>query len=360
MIRALLEPERTRDLDPRAWNDLLLLARQYGLLARLAALLVERDLFGHAPYKARTQMRAASIAAESSQTAVRFEINRILRALKGLDTPVILMKGSAYAMAGLPPARGRFVGDLDLMLPRDRIDDVERTLVACGWTASELEPYDQRYYREWAHEIPPLQHPERDTPVDIHHTIAPLTSRLHPDTKALLAAAVPLADRRLSVLGPADMVLHSCVHLFNDEVGMPLRDLFDLHDLLCHFGSRAGFWDELLARARLHGLGRPLYYMLRHTRRVLGTSIPDRVLADAAAWAPTPMLQPIMDWLFRQRFVPEPPLGSRPGAGFARWLLYIRAHWLRMPPGMLARHLTVKAVRRVRQSVGRGSGDENA
>jgi hypothetical protein len=27
----------------------------------------------------------------------------------------------------------------------------------------------------------------------------------------------------------------------------------------------------------------------------------------------------------------------------ARWLLYLRAHWVRMPPLMLARHLSYKA-----------------
>ena len=101
------------------------------------------------------------------------------------------MKGSAYVMASLPPARGRYVGDVDLMVPRERIDEVEQRLLERGWQASELDDYDQRYYRESTHEIPPLQHPERDTPLDIHHTIVPLTSRARPDAQALLDAGVP-------------------------------------------------------------------------------------------------------------------------------------------------------------------------
>jgi hypothetical protein len=32
--------------------------------------------------------------------------------------------------------------------------------------------------------------------------------------------------------------------------------------------------------------------------------------------------------------------------GLALFALYVRAHWLRMPPGMLARHLAVKAATR--------------
>jgi len=62
----------------------------------------------------------------------------MLCALKGLDTPVILMKGLAYAIARLPPAHGRIVGDLDLMVLV--IGDIERTPVARSHTVSELEP----------------------------------------------------------------------------------------------------------------------------------------------------------------------------------------------------------------------------
>ena len=348
LIRTLLEPQRTLQFSLRDWHYVLLQARQHGLLAKLEAGLAAQGLFEPAPYKARAQMHAARIAALSSQTAVRFEVNRILRALGSNDIPIVLMKGSAYVHAGLPPAAGRFIGDVDLMVPRDRIEQIERILVGHGWTAAALDAYDQRYYREWAHEIPPLQHPERDTPVDIHHTIAPLTSRVHPDADAILAASRPLADARLRVMGPADMVLHSALHLFNDEVGMPLRDLFDLHDLLGHFAATPGFWDELLARAQLHGLQRVLYHLLRHSQETLNTVVPAPVLLAAARWAPPLLVRPLIGGLLRRHFTPDPPGGPGALKQATDTLLYLRAHWLRMPPALLLRHLSVKAWKRLR------------
>ena len=348
LIRALLDPRCVAGLDPRAWNDLLQQARDAGLHARLAAVLNQHGLFDQLPFKVRNRLRGAAIAATSTQTAVGFEINRILRALRGMETPIILLKGAAYVLAGLPVAQGRFVGDLDLMVPRERIGEVEQTLVAHGWAAAELDDYDQSFYRNWSHEIPPLQHPERETPIDIHHSIAQITGRLRPDAAALFADAVPLADQRLRVLAPADMVLHSCIHLFNDEVGMPLRDLFDLHELMVHFGTDAGFWDRLVERAALHGLERPTYHMLRQARRLLGTPIPDKVLGQVASWAPPLHLRPLMDWLWKRRFTPPPAFTSPASVAFANWALYVRAHWLRMPPLMLARHLSIKALRAIR------------
>jgi hypothetical protein len=349
LAAALLDPPAVLALGERDWNDLLFQARVCVVLARLGVELDERGLLERIPPKAQDQIGAARISAESSRTAVRFEINRVVRALASLDVPIVLLKGAAYMMAGLPPARGRFVGDLDLMVPRDRIDEVERTLVTAGWAPADLDEYDERYYREWAHEIPPLLHPQRETPLDIHHSIAPLTSRVTPDAGALIASSVPLADSRLRVLAPADMVLHSTVHLFNDEVGKPLRDLFDLHDLLCHFGTREAFWNELLDRARLHGLGRPLYYMLRCTRGLLGSPVPAGIVEAAEVWAPAGPVRAVMDRLFARYFAPEPPERPLRAAALARGLLYLRAHWLRMPPAMLGRHLVVKATRRARE-----------
>ena len=350
LIRILLEPRSALDLGERDWYQLLLQARQQGMAAKLAARLSAAGIFDQAPFKARSHMHAASIAALSSQVAVRFEVNRILRALRGHDVPIVLMKGAAYVHAGLPPAAGRFVGDVDLMVPRTCIAEVEHALLAQGWAAAELDAYDQRYYREWTHEIPPMQHPERDTPVDIHHTIAALTSRVHPDAEAILAASLPLADPRLRVMAPADMVLHSAVHLFNDEVSMPLRDLFDLHDLLAHFGNQLGFWDNLLARAPEHGLQRVLYHVLDHTRASLGTPIPEPVLSAVRGWAPRWPTRPLIRTLLHQHFIPDATAGPSPGKQFSSWLLYLRAHWLRMPPSLLVRHLWVKAWKRRRDS----------
>lgn len=348
LVQCLRDPQHTMRLDERQWHVLLLQARHQGLLAKLAGALQELDLFDGAPAKARAHMHAARIAALSTQTAVRFEVNRVMRALQGIAGPVVLMKGAAYVQAGLPAARGRFVGDVDLMVPRAQIEAVEQQLLSAGWNGAELDAYDQRFYREWTHEIPPMQHPDRDTPVDIHHTIAALTSRVHPDAQAILAACVRLPGSQLHVMAPADMVLHSAVHLFNDEVSMPLRDLFDLHDLLVHFASLPGFWDELLARAQLHGLQRVLYHLLRQVRLQLATPVPAQVLDMAARGAPATPIRWFMDGLFRHHFSVDPPAGPARGKQLADFLLYLRAHWLRMPFPMLVRHLAVKSWKRWR------------
>jgi hypothetical protein len=345
----LVDPRRSLPFGLQEWNELLIQARDNALLGRVAAELRSVGILDRAPAKARDQMLRGAIGAESSRTAVRYEMYRTRRALGALDIPLILLKGAAYLAAELPTARGRMVGDLDFMVPRNRIDEVERALNGGGWVKKALTPYDERYYREFSHELPPLLHPERQTPLDVHHTIVPLTSRVRPNADALIADSIALGDSGWRVLAPPDMVLHSAVHLFNDEVGKPLRDLVDLRDLLDHFGSEDGFWDHLFAHARQHGLGRPLYYAVRFTQRWLGARVPVHVQSAMREWAPAQPIGALMDTLFARQFLPERLDRPRSGTAFARWLLYVRAHWLRMPPGLLVRHLAIKAAQHSRE-----------
>src|SRR3546814_9784459 len=109
------------------------------------------------------------------------------RVLAPLDCPGVLLKGTAFAAAGLSAGVGRSIGDLDILVPRDRIDAVEAALLGAGWEWVKPDPYDDVYYRRWMHELPPLIHRERDRMIDVHHTILPLTARITPDAAALIA-----------------------------------------------------------------------------------------------------------------------------------------------------------------------------
>lgn len=351
LLDALTAPEKLPDLPPADWELLLRVARRAKLLGRLESELSRRGLLAGIPPRAADHLRAARNVIAHRKTLVSWEVNRMLWALEGIDVALILLKGTGYLLAGLPPEQGRIFADVDLLIPEERIAEVEKRLLDRGWFRMEVDPYADHYYRVWMHEIPPLRHRERGTEIDLHHRLLPRTSRLRSNPGPLFAAAVPLADTRLSVLAPADMVLHALVHLFlegDPDEGLRLRDLVDVHDLLGHFGQRPGFWQALGARARELGFARPLFYGLHHAQRLLGTPIPAQVLRDLADAAPARPLRKLMQALIDLALLPEHPDHPLYRANVARWLIYVRSHWLRMPPGLLARHLSLKAWQRFR------------
>jgi hypothetical protein len=344
---ALSDPSATASYDAEAWDTLVRQARGAKVFSRLAMLLDEQKRLDQVFPRAREHLLAARAIADKHRSALQWEITCLDKVLRNLDTPVVLLKGAAYLAADLPPARGRLYGDVDLMVPKAVLSHVEQHLLAHGWEPMVVHPYDQRYYRRWMHELPPLVHTTRRTVLDLHHTILPETGRVHPAPEKLFAAAKPLKERPFHILAPADMVLHSAAHLFQDgDLGGGIRDLTDLNDLLRHFGQRAGFWEQLVPRAVELDLARPLFYALRFSQRLLKTPIPEPVLAAASATGPSWSVGKAMDVLMTRALKPGIPGRVSAATATARGLLYVRSHWLRMPPGLLAAHLTRKALRR--------------
>jgi hypothetical protein len=330
------------------WDILVRQARRADLLSRIAAELEMRGILDQVPAAVRPHLEAARILAEAHESDVRREVGYVRHALARTGIDIVLLKGSAYVIGGFPPARGRLFSDIDILVPAGALAEVESALMLHGWTTTHHHPHDQRYYREWAHELPPMQHSKRLTVIDVHHGILPVTARAKPDSSRLLAACVPIpAEAGLYVLAPIDMVLHGATHLFyNEEFSHGLRDLYDLDRLLRHFGEAPRFWSELAVRAAELGLLTSLYYALRYASRIFSTPVPQAAFNAAQPGAPPQLVCSLMDALWLRVLRPGHPTAADRYSALARGALYLRAHWLRMPPMLLAYHLTAKALRR--------------
>ena len=333
LVRALAEPGSVTALDPVAWTAVLTIARAEQLLGTLAHRLDGLP----APDAVSGILADARRWAEHERRTALWEAEMARRALAPLDLPVVLLKGTAYAAAGLMAGRGRSIGDLDLLVPRDRLDEAEAALLAHGWEWVKPDPYDDAYYRRWMHELPPLIHRDRDRMADVHHTILPLTARPKPDAALLIADAVPLGGG-LAVLSPEHMVVHSAAHLFADgDLAGGLRNLWDIDRLCREFAEREEeFFLRLVEEAYVLQLGPPVMRALRLTHALYGTPVPpygSPLVIDLR-------LSPA-DRLFLRRLLARDDWG-RAARPMTRAAFYVRSHGLRMPPTMLARHLWIK------------------
>jgi hypothetical protein len=332
----------------RQWEIVLGQARQSRLLGRLAQHHINHAWMPQVPAQPRLYLEGALRLVDRQHHQVQWEVDRIRRALKHLQCPVVMLKGAAYFVAELPPRLGRLFSDVDIMVPHERLSDVEGALFRAGWISQERDVYNQRYYREWMHEIPPLTHVQRQTVIDVHHTITPPTSRFKVDGKMLLDRIQAVDDTGdLFVLAPADMVLHSAVHLFQEgEFDHGLRDLLDLKDLLQHFQQQPDFWPILFDRADELGLQIPLHHALFHIHRLFAVAAPDQFTERVMQLRPSVATRVAMAWLLDLALRPDHPSCNTRWTGLARWLLYVRAHALRMPLHLVIPHLVRKAWKR--------------
>jgi hypothetical protein len=301
----------------------------------------------------------ARINAEHQRRTALWEAECARRALTGYAGKIVLMKGTAYVAAGLQAGQGRHIGDLDIMVAREDLPVVEAMLLEKGgWEWVKEDAYDDAYYRDHMHELPPMIHKERDRMIDVHHTILPLTAGPRPDAVGMLGDAIPVFQKPFvssvvetpgSTEGPldfapgernsgfhtlssTDMTIHCAAHLIADgDLAGGLRNLWDMHSLLTEFSQADdSFWVALQSRAQHHGLWQAVHTAARLAHALYGTDIPD-------SWN----IRGNADWHYIRRLTARDGWG-RQTRKITRQIFYIRSHWLRMPPVMLARHLWTK------------------
>ena len=354
LVRLLMAPAASPSLTLADWDVLLQQARSNRLLVRVAVCVEDRHLWDQVPIAVHPHLHANLQLSLKQRRDVLWELQQIHCALAALDCPLVLLKGAAYVAADLPAGRGRVFSDIDLMVPESHLAAAEQMLLSAHWIHTTTDPYDQRYYRRWTHQLPPLRHAFRGSVLDLHHTIVPKTARIALSAERLFteARALPSSSPYL-VLAPEDMVLHSAVHLFNDgEFSHGLRDLLDLHDLIAFFSREAGFWRRLLTRAEILDLRRPLAYAFRFLSRVLGAPFTDAPWQELAAWLPARPARTAMDSLFDEALSPNHIRHGGISATCVDWVLEARGHYLRMPLQLLLPHLIRKAIRRKQDKEG--------
>ena len=345
LLRLMRNLQLAHSFSEAEWDETIRLARVANVIARLAEDLDVAGLLQVVPDAPRSHLIAARKLGRRQHIAGITEIERVRTALAQSGLRTVLLKGAAYLAADLPLSRGRLFGDIDLIFPQSDLREAESALLLNGWSCGTVSEYDQRYYRQWMHELPPFTHFKRHSTIDVHHNILPSTARHPPDARLLLEHARELPHMPgVFVLSQADMVLHSACHLFHEgEFMNGLRDLSDLDRLLRHFGEQDGFWAELTQRAGLLHLLTPLHYATRMCAKLLGTPIPEDVAERLREAGPHGIHLAMMDALYLRALRAAHPLTADRWTGSARWALYVRAHWLRMPPHLLAAHLARKA-----------------
>ncbi len=333
LTRALADPQSALALDAQGWTDLIAMARAEQLIGSLAHRLDGLDL----PETVARLCDDARLSARHARTQALWEAEMGRRVLASLGEPVVLLKGTAYVAAGLSAGIGRSIGDCDILVRRGALDAVEKALIGQGgWEWVKEDSYDDAYYREHMHELPPLIHKDRDRMIDVHHTVLPLTARPTPDAESMIAESEELdvsdGGGGLRVLSPPDMICHSAAHLFADgDLAGGLRNLWDIDRLLRDFGEREGFWNRLGQRAELHQLSTPVSRALRLAEILYDTPVDGDLAGPGRAG----------DLLYVRRLLARDGWG-RETRKCLRFAFYIRSHWLRMPPLMLAKHLWTK------------------
>lgn len=344
LVEILREPQNIRSMEMAAWDAVVPQARNTGLLASLYSVLEIDDLLQYVPKEVLRHLESALWVHRKQREDLEYELKWLHRVTSEVGEQLILLKGAAYILGGLPAGVGRLVSDIDLLVPESRLGKMESALRDYGWESLEDDAYNDRYYRQWMHEIPPLFHRDRESVLDVHHTILPPTADEKCPPEKLFENLWEIKPG-LFVLSPLDMVLHSATHLFHEgEFYQGLRDLWDLDRLLRFFAAGdEDFWSKLKSRATEMNMRTSIGHALRYCSLFFETPIPHALCSGFEASRSKSAKTRVMDFLFIRVLLPDHSSCSLPMAAFARFVVYVRSHYLRMPLYLLIPHLVRKA-----------------
>lgn len=323
LLRVLRSPTSAIGLDDAEWDRLLRVARSARLHGVLAHRL-QRAGVRHLPAAVAAQLVAAHAEAVHARQMLLYEIVDVRRVLAAAGVETMLLKGAAYVKLDLACAAGRLPSDLDILVRADQLDTAERRLEDAGWRGVELDEYDQRYYRRWVHQIPPMRAPGHVMELDLHHAILPPRGHMRVDT-ALLWEASMGSDGGVRIPAREDLVLHAIVHLFVDsDCSNRLRDLVDVGALIDQFcADDDRFVVRLEQRAQALGLGAAVAHAAAFLQGWLGM----RLLSVPRASTRANVARALME----RRLAPPHPDSMPPCVDVAHALLLGRALWLRLP-----------------------------
>ena len=340
-LAAIRQPQAALAWSLGEWERVIRLSRRLRLLGRLAEAVEAAGLMQQIPAPAARHLGAEMRFSRWRTNALRWTLERITAPLRDAHYPLVLLKGAAYIGQGLPIASGRLSSDLDILVPQANLADAQARLVGTGWVEQELDEHDQRYYREWSHEVPPMRHPVLEMELDLHHNILPPVAHTRVDAELLLQRLQDSGLPPWKVLHPQDQVLHSACHLFHDsEARDRLRDLVDLDGLLRHFGHQDGFWQGLPARAAELGLSEPLALACQFAEQWLQTPIPAQAREQIRNAGPSRLKRAWLHPLMKHLLTPtEPDFEHGWRQDLAAQALLVRYHYRRMPLRILVPHL---------------------
>jgi hypothetical protein len=245
---------------PLAPAAVLAAARRFEVSARIGARQGRARLSG--------ELAAGMIEAAGAESAAGFQRDQAAAAALGLrllalagevaaaaaplGIPLAFLKFAALEAAGFTALGARSACDIDVLVPEERADDLQRALLARGWRLSGMPPSE--------HQLAPVEHPYGGI-VEVHRMV--LGVRLDGGASATLEALAAsgllrpdLPDLPGSCSTPAAEVLaaHALVHGIGQHGYWPasyslLKMIADLIDLGFHEdGALAARAAALVAR----------------------------------------------------------------------------------------------------------------
>jgi len=267
------------------WDSLLRLADR-----ERATALVWRRIRTRAadqmPATVRERFERMAMVADFTAGYLEQRIGETLARLNGRGVRALLLKGSALAVSSYGSFVERPMGDVDVVVERDRADEAFSVFQEAGWRW-DAENYPRERYHGHHHYPPLLDGRGADVRLELHTGLFVSGSPFTLDSTLLFreGRVMKVGAGEAVIPSPEHLLLHTCIHYTWSHMMLfgawrAFRDVTAL--------QRAGLdWDKFLAEARRHRAESASYWTLRMAERLAGAVPPDTVMQRLSVSTPS-------------------------------------------------------------------------
>lgn len=342
LISVFAEPACTKRWHINDWSACLLQAYKVNHVARVYALLAREGLQHLIPPALLWHFTSANEMYQAHKRDFLFTLEHLGNHISALETPVILLKGAAYTKdEESVTSEGRLFADIDVFVDKQYIKSAEQLLMWSGWRYQDKTDYDMSYYLNWMHELPPMTNQSLPLGIDVHHHIVPVIAKTAFELAPLTQSLCRSGNAVFCILSPASQMIHTAMHMLtNDDMHNTFRDLLDFYLNFTHFYSEE-FVENLVQVAEKTQTERHLYRALRLIQQLFNCELGEILTVKTSN---PDMFERLVD-AFYVRLIKGSLLRDDPKReSLTTKMLWIRAHWLKMPLSILLQHGLYKLV----------------
>lgn len=238
---------------------------------------VEVALGPYLPLNLHTEAFRQSVMAASQRTAfLLLELERILPTITWEDCRPVVLKGAALAATLYPDPAQRWFLDLDVLVPRNHLDEACRRLEKCGYRHSRGLRDPLYYERYHFHRI--MNGPQGSV-LEVHWDLTTQNSVYDFDVEGVYERARPARMGKLTVHVAAlvDQVLHGVYQNIADGY-LDLRRVMDMGLIMRELSEED--WLYLVKESKRDQMGTAFETWLHVVKNILGVEPPGGIPAE--------------------------------------------------------------------------------
>lgn len=268
------------NLPDQKWNELFEVSQTQNISSAIYYNLKNKNLLEQLPKEVTEKFHNSFKSQSIINLGLKSEIIKILKAFDKENIPVILLKGSHLAFFIYESIGIRFLRDIDLIVPINKVKTAYELAYSIGYIPDDEVTEDNFTFKIGKH-LPQMIKDNKYV-LEIHGYLNKITESYNIPIDYLWNNSVDekFDKYKANLLRPIDLLMHLIVHIsYQDNFALDLRHYYDIYILLEKYKDELN-WSEIISLSEKFNINKGVYIVLKVIKEIFNFKFPDSFFDD--------------------------------------------------------------------------------